>query len=1149
MKKSICFTFALIALGEADDFLNNLKKDWNLINYNDTIAQKGENISVGFIDSAFNLAHPSLIGKAGSTEGSNKLSDYEKDAYSLAHGTHVAGIAIGNNFSNERVHGIAPKAGIYGLSYLNSKYPYGGSKDDIVAFFKSSGVKIINNSWSNTYFPLINKEIADDKQVIEYAYKQLTSLVTAQYVLDKAKELKGLQATIELAKNGILQIYSSGNQGQLAPSINASMRTYDESLKAWISVGAFDSANVSKSGDNFIFNTQIYESKLQDYRGGFTSFANSFLGTQAYGILAPGYNIGSANAYYENQIAHNWPGTTYPCLDYQFCVSSGTSQAAPFVSGAAALVSEKFGFLDGGGIADVLLSTANSNVTLPDLIIKRSPAQWGTVSAPSDKHYYYSIIYTNEVDKSKVTDRAKVKADLVSKLKISESDAEEILSHLMYNDNGNFAIYMSKDELIGQGILDIQKALKGLAKLDANRLINTDVKTAPSGGNQAFYTINTKGLDGTFENNIEQVEWKPEWHLTSTSNLKDLDVGLIKTGAGTLTLSGTNNTYKGDTIADGGILKLSGTLVNSSAFARNGGTFNLASSGNVVNNVTALNNGIVLLSGGNIGNTLTSQNGGIIKVEKGANVTITNGVTNNGTLLGQGTINGSLTNNGLIKAGFFNADTDTANDLGMLTLSGKYTQGNTGILQLAFSKLENSSNSKNSNFKATTYDIKGGSLQYVPLQVSSSLIKANDEITIKLDDDLKGELDKLSISALPTKLLTFKVDENDKTKLFAVNKPVNDKDSGGGGDIMRALQGVQSNTNISASSANALASLENLPQVQYNDALKSIKDTPNNAVVKSIDNIRKTTTLKNTLFLINPFSSLGSLNTQSVVFAPTAAFGDEYFGKADDVFIKTEYSGGFTFSKTSHDDYDQKTYLIDLQAKKAINDNTELGAFLGLGKSKTEKSNSEIDSNIFSLGLSAKHDLGEFGVLGSASFGMSFNDYEQNIAYVPDSKSTADYKNYFLGLQAGVYKHFALSQSTQITPLALLEYTYIHQNAFKQKGALAKNFDAKNTNFLRTYLGANLAHKTTLGKYEISADAFAFYWHKFNNNKINQNLNFTEAKANAFKNTQKSEKNGFYGGVSLQARRNNIFAKITLSDEKTSAYNEFEVMLRLGLAF
>ncbi|WP_158654673.1 S8 family serine peptidase, partial [Helicobacter equorum] len=818
MLKPIALSFALVSLGQADTFLDNLKKDWRLINYDENIVPKGEGVAIGFIDSAFNLDHPSLANK-GITEGSNELSLYERDAFSSAHGTHVAGIAVGNDYSNDKIHGIAPKAGFYGLSYLNTKYPYSGNQGDIYDFFKNSGVKVINNSWSNTYYPFVNKEIVDDANTFVGGYKQLADDITATFVFSKVAESIGLQATVELTKAGILQIYSSGNQGQLSPSINSSLPTYDEGLKAWISVGAFDSAHITKSGDNFTFNTQRFDTKTQDYRGGFTSFSNAFLGSQAYGILAPGYDIGSANAYYENEIASkSWKGSNYLCLGYEFCPQSGTSQAAPFVSGAAALVAEKYPFAGGRLLADILLSTANSNVELPEIILKRSPVQWSASGVQIDKHYYYNVIYTSDVDYLDKKD--KVKADLQSKLNMTADQAEEILTHLMYNDGGNFAKHMTKEELIGQGILDIEKALKGLGKLDANRLLDSDVKQSFSepNTNQAFYTIDTKGQNGEFSNDIEQKTWEKDWHLDTALNapkkLAGIDkIGLEKTGDGTLTLSGTN-TYKGDTIASGGTLKLTGSLTESSVFAQNGGTFEL-SGGTIKKDATALNGGVFSITGSNnniVDGTLTSKNGGIILFNenstlnaggvvnnggtllfnKGSNLTATKGVDvqNSGLLKGQGTITGNLTNSGILKAGFYDEVTDTADKLGNLEVKGKFTQNTDGILQIAFTKSsETSSEVKNSTLSANSYDIKG-SLVYVPLHTTASLIKANDEIQINLDtttntnnNGLKSQLDKFtSVTAQSTNLLVFNIDNTDKTKLVAALKVTD----GANADITKA---------------------------------------------------------------------------------------------------------------------------------------------------------------------------------------------------------------------------------------------------------------------------------------------------------------------------------------------------------------------------
>ena len=369
---------------------------------------------------------------------------------------------------------------------------------------------------------------------------------------------------------------------------------------------------------------------------------------------------------------------------------------------------------------------------------------------------------------------------------------------------------------------------------------------------------------------------------------------------------------------------------------------------------------------------------------------------------------------------------------------------------------------------------------------------------------------------------------------------------------IKALQSLLNNAaTLSPQSTAALAQLDNLPSEAFSDALNAMKNTPTNTNIDSIDTMQKDLTIKNALFLMDPASSLGSLNTSSSVFAPTAAFGDEYLGKVDDVFIKTELSAGIAYRHTDHDDYKQNSYLLDLQAKKALSDSTLLGGFIGLSNSKTEDDLSDTRSNMFSLGLSLNHNFDSFGVLLGASAGMSFNRYEQSIKYLSNAKSDANYKNYFANFQGGVYKSFKLSENLNFTPIALLDYSVIRQDSFSQSGALAKNYEAKTTHFGRGWLGVNLVYNTELNNnWRFNASLFAFYWRKFNNKDINQNLSFVEASNQKFlANTSKSEKQGFYGGIAFGASKGNKFFRISISDEKARAYNQYEIMLRAGLSF
>lgn len=527
--------------------------------------------------------------------------------------------------------------------------------------FQKNNVKIVNNSWGLTYYPLAGKMIDYTTNSTSFAdkYKDFSSDV--QNVLKIANDDIGLKATMDLAKAGVLQVYSSGNEGQRSPNLNSVMPSYDEDLRGWINVGAIDTDYFTKKNGAFEVknnhaitkgsNNEVY------IRNAFTSYSNSFRGAQAFSILAPGYEIISANAYYNT-------GKT-PYSKYAQCTSqdgdelsalSGTSQAAPFVAGAAALVLEKYPFANGRLLADIILSTANSNINaIPEIMIKQSPNKWKSEQDNWVEKYYYDIIYTKDTEAASKS-KDEIKNDLINKLNVDSALADEIVSHLMHDS----AVYMSKEELIGQGILDVDKALGGLGKLDANRMSDKDVKASSFGDKkeQAIYTIDTgsdKDASYTFSNDISQKTWVDEWHNPDAENapkkLRDITkIGLEKTGDGMLTLSG-KNTYEGDTIVSQGSLRLTGSITSD----------------------TEVKDGANFILGNSAKSSSTAK--------------ITGNVLNSGTFAGIGLIDGDFENEGVLKAGFYNETTDLIMNLGTLSVSGKYTQvGDNSKLQLAFGK-------------------------------------------------------------------------------------------------------------------------------------------------------------------------------------------------------------------------------------------------------------------------------------------------------------------------------------------------------------------------------------------------------------------------------------------------------------------------------
>ncbi|MCI7586670.1 MAG: S8 family serine peptidase [Campylobacter sp.] len=1165
MKKEVF----LIAISASIALGANNQKDLDLINASAAYDQRitGSGVKIGVIDGAARTDVRLLQGKVKDQKFSKYNGSTYKPNYTVdTHGTHVTSIIVGNKLEKDAPHGVAYGATSYNLQVTGNNTTGGNSaikvpsSDEIYSYFMKNGVSVINNSWNATLYPLVGM----DGEMSYHSSYLSTEVAGANFwmalAFDRSNEIKSL-AKIS-AENKALVVFAAGNEGMSSPGFFATLPSYNEKLRSFLVVGAVDSNTITNNGD-----------ELELKGVSVPLFSNGFKGSTNYALMAPGNNVLAANA------AYNVRDEVLGTMDRrEFRSSSGTSQATPYVSGAAALVKEKFPFLAPSQIADVLLSTANQNFTKPKVILKKT-----TIGSGSNEKNYYTVFYLDDNKipmKGDQVDTAQVKEDLVAE----GYDWREYLGAVQASNINqfedpkgyNWIQKASWQEVFGQGILDIKKALNGRGRLDANRM--NDDYIDPKNEKQALYPleINESHNEVIFSNDISQRLWEEKTHIKDAQNRPTkipsvTQIGIKKTGNGLLTLSG-KNTYKGDTIVSDGTLKLTGSIASSVDIA-NGSKFILGDSA------------------------------------KSSAATITGNVLNSGVFAGIGVISGDFDNQGTVMAGFYDY-VSPITDGSSLEVTKTYKQSSNAKLQIAFSSDDNGANTK---FKAGVFDIASGAkLEFVPIHTAQKLITTGI-INIKNDSSMQAiinNFDSNVVDMTNTNLLDFYLN-NDKTKIAAVNKgkenpfkitPPTDPDSAQGSGTgssssggsasqgagnqnqnnqaeqiaaqqtagqqavatlaavppsspdapIKALQGLLNNAaTLSPNSTAALAGLDNLPSAQFSDALNAMKNTPTNTNIDSIDTMQKDLTIKNALFLMDPASSLGSLNTSSSVFAPTAAFGDEYLGKVDDVFIKTELSAGIAYRHTDHDDYKQNSYLLDLQAKKALSDSTLLGGFIGLSNSKTEDDLSDTRSNMFSLGLSLNHNFDSFGVLLGASAGMSFNRYEQSIKYLSNAKSDANYKNYFANFQGGVYKSFKLSENLNLTPIALLDYSVIRQDSFSQSGALAKNYEAKTTHFSRGWLGANLVYNTELNNnWRFNTSLFAFYWRKFNHKDINQNLSFVEASDQKFlANTSRSEKQGFYGGIAFGASKGNKFFRISLSDEKARAYNQYEIMLRAGLSF
>lgn len=414
---------------------------------------------------------------------------------------------------------------------------------------------------------------------------------------------KNEDSAVTTALKGIpnkLLVAAAGNDMALNPAYPALTPKSDSSLKNVISVVAFN-PNVSKDNPQFL-----------------ASFTNLAGEAANWTVSAPGVRFYAAT------------GTADDAYDDNF---NGTSAAAPVVSGAAALVQEKFPFLSGKQIGDILLTTANN-----DFSGFAPYALQEIVDEKNEENSKYRLVY--------FTDNTAGENNALSK--------EDVLKHvgiICDEDGKNCEMGTTKYEVVsmkysaayGAGILDVGKALNGLGALDGSRLAD----------GETMYTLEIPNdVETEFSNNIIQ--------RNTADNVK---LGFSKSGGGTLILSGSN-TYEGDTVVTAGTLKLTGSLAAGAAVQIDGTLVieGATIEGAVSNDASVefnggtikgdfTNNNFVKMADGTLSGALKSEAAGKFEMTGG---TLTGNVENSGTFTMRGGAFTPAENAAFANKGFFN---------------------------------------------------------------------------------------------------------------------------------------------------------------------------------------------------------------------------------------------------------------------------------------------------------------------------------------------------------------------------------------------------------------------------------------------------------------------------------------------------------------
>lgn len=433
---------------------------------------------------------------------------------------------------------------------------------------------------------------------------------------DKYKDVKIINASwggkdVTAALGGIpnkLLVAAAGNDMALNPAYPALTPKSDSSLKNVISVVAFNQ-NVSKDNPQFL-----------------ASFTNLAGEAANWTISAPGVGFyaatGTADDAYENNF-------------------SGTSAAAPVVSGAAALVQEKFPFLSGKQIGDVLLTTANNDFSgfapyaLQEIVDEKD----------SSKSKYRLIYFTD--NKAGENGDKMTKESVLKQTGITCDENGCKMGTVKYE-----VVDLTYSAAYGAGILDVGKALNGLGALDGSRLAD----------GETMYTLEIPNdVEVEFSNNIIQ---------RNPVN-KDDKLGFSKSGGGTLILSGSN-TYEGDTVVTAGTLKLTGSLA---AGAASQSTGTLVIEGATIEGAVS-NDASVEFNGGTIKGDFTNNSS--VKMADGTLSGALKSAAGNFEMTG-GTLTGNVENGGTftMKGGAF-TPAETAAFANTKTGSFNYYSGSIG---------------------------------------------------------------------------------------------------------------------------------------------------------------------------------------------------------------------------------------------------------------------------------------------------------------------------------------------------------------------------------------------------------------------------------------------------------------------------------------
>ena len=975
----------------------------------------GKGVTVGVTDAGtINFSHPEFSGKTGSGVVFDGLESTEVPLTwaELMHPTHVAGIAAAdkNGFG---MHGVAYDADIASSSTI--KHYYGGG------FFESGSsfydnyltnpdIKIINNSWGTNLYLLDKK---DFNEGIEYL--QSDDSVIA---IEKA------------VNNNKLLVFSAANSGHLTATINNHFdvvtgdKVFNDNI---ITVTAAKSNSFTKN-QNGGFNVQSDAIAI---------FSDLAMYNEDTTLSAPGFNINSAYADFAES------GIYYKAL-------SGTSMAAPMVTGVGALVQQAFPYLSGKQIGDVLLSTANSDITVQDSYFITT--QYDT-DDDGTNHAYLNVYYFD----SKENNNTNVNDDIIEYYKENFESGAWIKAVNIYNEIVPIGYYNEKllrdllerkvgfvvntyynvplDVVFGQGIVDAGKAVNGLGAINVRRLDKSDISSAytvqGSSEKQALYTVNTQGYNSVWSNDISEIRagYIAENPLTGESSVGE---NTDKSGydensndfnekfAGLTDLHDRWVFYTTNNFDESGenwmvkhyIKQYNQQVKDSELASLHAGLYKTG-------------DGILALTGNNTYKGASIAAGGTLQIDGSvAGDAYSKGA---GTIAGSGTISGSLYNNGAVEAGSWDAVSDKDGiitlDVGGNFIGNGVINVNTDGEQYGIINVLGTADVSLMSLKAGTFAAPDLQDTILTVDKTSGTLKGIENLNGSFSGMLNGEV-------------------SEKNNMLTLTTSVSNN-AGIDGERFNAFNGLYNNLN--AEEKQEMQRLYALNNNSLNNAVNELSQSESMHMELARDAVQNRDVRQ-------AVARQQHLDRDEGLWAITG----KNWGETD---------GGIT----------RHSYNLTLGKDFYNTDNAYMGALFVYSDNSIGGNNADGEYKNYSLGIYGGSKNSPGTVTGYVSYGVQDNELTRNLSNAfshsgMGSKLESDYNSSVIGMGAKyAYDLHYGKEGWHVSPFAALDYAHYKQDSFTENGSVyAVHSGGFSDNYLTGELGFDFNRTEENGKYGFS---------------------------------------------------------------------------------